>query len=392
MKKIRILLSIVACLMGFLILVSCNDATPPEQETAHIYDIFYTSNGDGTCYVHKITVNKEQNEPFLLKVPKLSPEGDVVTAIKCEPFANLIPQLLTEEEYNRLVELLKEKYNAGEITFQERDTLRSVYNKCNIEYALCGKNNPETVNNPMIYVYKNHVIEGCVITDVPDTKISNVFVNIAGYTPKTVSDGYDAIREKVKSMKSPDCEAMLEALSAFTVPDNLGTYISEIRLPDSVKEISGDFYSSCGNLTTVDLPNSLTVISTNMFSNLTKLESISIPNSVTTVGYHAFTGCTALRSVYIPNGVTQVGDLAFANCAALRTIVLPKSLTKVGFDSFVGLKDCAVYYEGSREDWEAIKPSENEQWTTRTIYFYSKTQPTENGHYWHYVNGNATAW
>ena len=312
MKKIRCLLLIAACLMGCLILSSCSAVfTPPAQEAEPVYEIFYTSGGDGTCYVHKITVNAEQNEPFVLEVPPKSPEGDTVTAIKCEPFANLIPQILTEEEYNRLIALMKEKYKAGEITFQERNTISYVYGKCSIEKALCGKNNPETLDDPFVYVYKNHVTEGCVITDVPDAEISNAFL-IAGYTPQTIIDGYEAIREQVNAMECPDRDAMLEALSAFTLPDNLGIYVSEIKLPDTVQEISAGFYSSCRLIKNVDLPGSITRVTARMFMEMTSLESVSIPEGVTHIDFFAFLGCSSLKHLEIPNSIEEIDSSAFS--------------------------------------------------------------------------------
>ena len=394
MKISRLLICLLLCLPLCLSFVGCSSDgfLPGEQHQDPIYEVSYVSNGDGTCYVDAITVDPERDQPFVLEIPEKSPQGDTVTAIQCAPFSNLIPQMLTEEEYTRLYDLLKQKYKDGEITHQERDVLTWVYNRRDMEVALCGKSNPEATEKTIVYVYHNHVTDGCVITDVPDTEITNALVNILGYTPKTMQEGYDAIREKINAMESPNRDAMLAALSEFTIPDNLGIYISEIKLPNTVREISSGFYSSCPNLTVVDLPDSITEITLGMFAELPKLKSVSIPDGVTVIGYHAFTNCDSLESLYIPNGVTQTGALAFARCDSLKTIVLPKSLVDLGYDPFQSLMNCRIYYEGSRQEWENIKSTENEQWTARTVYFYSESRPTDVGNYWHYVDGIPVAW
>ena len=76
----------------------------------------------------------------------------------------------------------------------------------------------------------------------------------------------------------------------------------------------------------------------------------------------------------------------------LTEIVLEK-----GVERFTAA-DCAklkkVYYTGTMEDWKAVDidyfvPAE---YFTATVYFYSESAPTTSGYYWHYVDGEPTAW
>ncbi len=102
------------------------------------------------------------------------------------------------------------------------------------------------------------------------------------------------------------------------------------------------------------------------------LTSITIPDSVTSIGFGEFFRCTSLTSITIPDGVTSIGDNAFYGC---------KSLT-------------SVYYTGTLEEWKAIKINSygNSDFTSAPRYYYSETEPTTSGNYWHYIGGVPTPW
>ena len=96
-----------------------------------------------------------------------------------------------------------------------------------------------------------------------------------------------------------------------------------------------------------------------------------IGDSVTTIGDYAFDLCSSLTSVVIPDSVTTIGNSAFSSCSSLTS----------------------VYYKGSSEDWAKISiGSNNTPLTNATRYYYSETQPTTEGKYWHYVNGEIVVW
>lgn len=86
----------------------------------------------------------------------------------------------------------------------------------------------------------------------------------------------------------------------------------------------------------------------------------------------AFYNCSSLTSVTIPNRVTSIGSSAFGNCS---------SLTK-------------VYYKGTAEEWDSIviKSYGTNYLISATKYFYSETEPTDDGNYWRYVGGVPTVW
>ena len=97
-----------------------------------------------------------------------------------------------------------------------------------------------------------------------------------------------------------------------------------------------------------------------------------IPDSVTSIGDEAFFVCYSLSSVTIGNSVTSIGENAFYYCLSLNI----------------------VYYNGTAEEWSGISiiGSWNYNLTGATRYYYSETEPTTSGNYWHYVGGVPTPW
>ena len=74
----------------------------------------------------------------------------------------------------------------------------------------------------------------------------------------------------------------------------------------------------------------------------------------------------------IGNSVTSIGYFAFYNCRSLTS----------------------VYYKGTESEWSAISINVdgNSSLTSTTRYYYSETELTEEGNYWHYVDGKVTVW
>ena len=160
------------------------------------------------------------------------------------------------------------------------------------------------------------------------------------------------------------------------------------------------YYSvSRGNCTATDIiiPTTynglpVTTIGYSAFEDCSNLTSVMIPNSVTSINTAAFCRCSGLTSITIPDSVTSIGEYAFEDCSGLTYVVISSSVISIDEGAFRGCSGLTrVYYTGSSSDWEGISiGEENEPLSSvATRYYYSETEPTDNGNYWHYkgVNG-----
>ena len=117
-----------------------------------------------------------------------------------------------------------------------------------------------------------------------------------------------------------------------------GELVTDLVIPDNVKEIKDYAFKDCSGLTSVTIPNSVTSIGESAFQGCSGLTSITIPNSVISIGESAFRDCTGLTSIEIPNSVTSIGYFAFFGCSGLTSIEIPGCVTSIGSSAF---RDCS---------------------------------------------------
>lgn len=139
--------------------------------------------------------------------------------------------------------------------------------------------------------------------------------------------------------------------------------------------------------------------------SLDQLETLTITGD-SPIGYHAFQGigrytddagntATGLNTIIITGNVKVFGTGAFQGCYNLQTLVIPKSVTKMGLQILdIGMIK-QVYYGGTETEWNNISgttSSSNPGLNGASRYYYSETQPSTDGKYWHYVDGVPTPW
>ena len=150
-----------------------------------------------------------------------------------------------------------------------------------------------------------------------------------------------------------------------------------------------------GAETDLVIPDYITEIYEYAFYWCFSLTSVVIGNSVTTIGYQAFYYCDSLTSVVIGNSVTSIGEWAFAGCSSLTSVVIGDSVTSIGSDAFYNCSKLEkVYYKGTAEDWANITIGGwNSSLTNATRYYYSESEPTAAGNWWHYNDqGEVAVW
>lgn len=131
--------------------------------------------------------------------------------------------------------------------------------------------------------------------------------------------------------------------ASYTVPDGvteLETYafhygkITEVNLPESLKEIGWNAFESCPNLKEIIIPDGVEEIGGYAFAFCTKLEKVKLSNSLKGLDYLVFYHCESLKSIEIPDSVTYITYKVFWFCKALETIILPDSLAELDGGSF----------------------------------------------------------
>jgi len=125
--------------------------------------------------------------------------------------------------------------------------------------------------------------------------------------------------------------------------------------------------------------------------------------SVTHINIEAFAYLIGIRSVVIPDSVTSLDAGVFVYCTDLEELIIGKGMQDIDHDQLLGCeKFTRIYYHGTQSQWEQIKIfgitsggglfGANDEIENATIYFYSETEPTQPGNYWHYVDGVPTPW
>ncbi len=122
---------------------------------------------------------------------------------------------------------------------------------------------------------------------------------------------------------------------AMCSSDGYESYIENIIIPDTVKEIQSNAFYHCNILKSITLPESLEIIGWSAFAECEVLEEINIPANVREIDYNAFENCSALTKVTLNDNYTYNSELeicndAFAGCQKLTELYLPIQTTYLG--------------------------------------------------------------
>ena len=118
--------------------------------------------------------------------------------------------------------------------------------------------------------------------------------------------------------------------------------------------------------------------------------------TVTTVSTAAFSNLQTIESIVIPAGVKDV-VIAMSYCGNLRVMVIGPDVESVLVGENSSNGKYSVYVFMDKETWEGSILSYDKfpvanGFSKKETFFYSETEPTEEGKFWHYVNGVPTPW
>ena len=142
-------------------------------------------------------------------------------------------------------------------------------------------------------------------------------------------------------------------------------YITDITIPDTVKEIGQYSFAGCSSLKSVRLPSNLKEIPNGAFAGCDLLTTVEFSDKIEKIGIRSFLNCSALESPRFPDTLTSIGDYAFQSCYSITELDLPSSLTSIGELAF---GDCASI--------ETITAESNPKFIAEDNILYSKDKKT----------------
>jgi len=202
------------------------------------YELKFTSNGDGTCYVSEIVTYPEYDAEFTLAIPEKSPAGDTVTELRCEAFAYCLPTMLLEEDFNELFNAVKETHEAyaEEVSvlfnYQKLDGLSSVAQEQLLQVF------------PLVSITEFYTFHKGMLGRVPTTL--KYMYEYGGYSAMDLKEDYENLRKLVEESNAENKEEILATLP--TLPTNLGESIVAVELPDTIESVDESIFAACINL------------------------------------------------------------------------------------------------------------------------------------------------
>ena len=343
----------------------------------------YVSNGDGTCYVS----GKGSFSGTVLIIPATSPSGDRVTAIGASAFEGLT-------SINTVI-------IPGSVTaIGERAFIGCT--------SLLRVDIPDSVQTVGAGAFK-----GC--TSLVSVRLGLGITGIADYT----FDG---------------CESLVSVFYGNGVSSigdyafrGCGMYYSIIG--NGVQTIGNHAFEGCVSYMII-IGERVVSIGDFAFADCTGVAILSIPKATESIGYGAFKNCEHIQTLKVDKdnpsymskstaiytkdgktlilcatpdginydeaflGVEHISDYAVSG-ARIHYVCLTNELVSIGDYAFLDVQMLTtVYFYGTEAEWREVTVGEgNEALTNATVYFYSETEPTEEGNYWHYdSNGHFAFW
>ena len=189
---------------------------------------------------------------------------------------------------------------------------------CNIDFAYSTMVLPfDFLSNPLCYAH-HLFLDGEEVTNliIPD----NV---------REISSGAFYKCSGISSVTMANVETIGEA--AFSGCNNL----VNVKTSDVLSKIGEQAFYGCNSLDGMSFPHKISIIDRYTFFGCSSINVISIPSTITSIGQYAFYGCNGLKKIKMASSITAIGYRAFANCSELTDVYcLPEEVPVTGQEAF----------------------------------------------------------
>ncbi len=290
---------------------------------------------------------------------------------------------------------LIEVYNKSSFNVQaERDTNGSV-----ALYALIVYDDT-TINNRQVYEENNFKYIN-----------TGTYIVLTGYTGEEehviIPDDVQVISGAFRNNKTIKTVEFTENSNIIAIWGRAFEYstLENLIIPDGLglKGFGESALHEC-EIKELDLSNcqELHLIKNSAFGNCQSLTKVILPKTIEGMGLDVFNCCFALEYVIFDKDTVlstiqsnTFMDTAYEDTRVLN-IVLPKSITHI--DTYAFWDNAGtfnIFYYGTEAEYTniVIESDGNDALASANIYYYSETEPTDSGNYWHFNEGGLpTAW
>ncbi len=253
-KRPKFMINLLCIVLCVATLVACGaDATNPEWKDVKTetfgenpYNFVFGSNGDGTCYIKEIRVDKDYGGDIHLVIPEKAPNGDTVVEIKnvcglnsSDTIQN-VPIYLTFESMSAIVSKIE---NASDVTKTEKNGIIVGQNRerdAKTFKAFYG----EKISENGIGYYE---LEPFINFSEKD-RLATI-LDVYAYSEE---DCYNDTVKFLDSLAGEKEDKSIQAREAFKYLYHVGDRITEITVSSTVKKIGYGAFDGCDNLKKVN--------------------------------------------------------------------------------------------------------------------------------------------
>ena len=363
MKRSRLLLVLVVCVMMALLMVGCrNRSTGSDGDDWYLNKapsegLNFDSNGDGTCML----IDMGDCTDTALIIPSVSPDGDRVTEIgdaNGVPFDLAVEKIFIPETVISVSMVdMSSQGSLGKIAVHKDNPVYYSENNCLIEketqsLILACKNSkiPDQVKE-----IASRAFYACEL-DVLEIPKSVLNIEEAALNGCHIASEIKVDKENPNYYSEGNC--LIEKSTGKLI---LGSNNSTI--PDGVKIIGRDALAGYEGITEIVVPASVVTIEDNAFHSCINLKNVSIPDSVNSIGVNILRKTAFYQNeqnwqdgiLYVGNhlistkeelsgiltvrkGTRTIAAYAIVDWESITGVIIPDSVTNIGRDVFWNAK------------------------------------------------------